>query len=101
MFCFAGLSVYTLMANNPEAKFRKSDPVECLVTSAIIVEPAHFPLTSSAFCILDQVKQNRIKNSKTSAELPGFSLHKDMLFIDKAAQIQTSKEGTSEYVIKP
>jgi hypothetical protein len=39
MFSFAGLSMYTLLANNPECKRIRTEDTQTLVTSTIIVEP--------------------------------------------------------------
>jgi hypothetical protein len=60
IFSFAGLFHISLMANNPEGRFRKQDPAEVLINSVIHVERAHTPLNVSAYSLPDLANKERI-----------------------------------------
>ena len=97
MFSFAGLSIYTLLANKPECANTQKDPVESLVTSAIIVESATASKPVSPLSLLDQANTSWMNSYNQSKDLSGFYLDNALLFPEKAEPLKSKNLIASYY----
>ncbi len=98
MFSFAGLSIYTLLANKPECTNTQKDPVESLVTSAIIVESATALKPVSPLSLLDQANKDWIDSYNQSKDLADFYLDNALLFPEKADPLKNKNLIATYYI---
>lgn len=95
MLSFAGLSLYTLLANNPESTSSKLKEVESLVTSAIIVESAVAP--TPPVSLLDQATKEWMDSYNQAKDLSAYYLDNALLFPEKADPIKGGESITGYY----
>jgi ketosteroid isomerase-like protein len=86
MFSFAGLSIYSLLAKNPEVTSARTENTQTLVTSMVTVKPATSPISTLA--LLDQENQAWLNHYNQAQDVSAFYLDRALLFAEKSAPIQ-------------